>query len=167
MMIPDRSVLGDAATRGGCAPGPVERSFVMDVIDPERMHPKLAERRRNQAEARRVANLAYPFRCCVICGLQIPTCLQIAHLDHDAGNNSSENLSRFCPTHHWMYDSGFYPIEAVRLLQLQLHWQEKRGAPDHEPRMKDAGAKAALNRKRSAAERKAAATRRGRGASLG
>ena len=112
-----------------------------------------------------MANLAYPFRCCVICGLQIPTCLQIAHLDHDAGNNSPENLSRFCPTHHWMYDSGFYPIEAVRL--LQLHWQEKRGAPDHKPRMKDAAAKAACRRKRSAAGRKAAATRRSRGAPVG
>ena len=136
----------------------------MDVIDPEPMDPKPADVRRNQAEARRVANLAFPFRCCVICGLQIPTCLQIAHLDHDAANNSPDNLSRFCPTHHWMYDAGFYPVEAVRL--LQLHWQEKRGVPNHKPRMKDAGAKAALTRKRRAAARKAAAARRSRIAAI-
>ena len=132
----------------------------MVAVDLEAMDAKPADRRRNQAEARRVANLAYPFRCCVICGLQIPTCLQIAHLDHDASNNAAENLSRLCPTHHWMYDAGFYPIEAVRL--LQLHWQEKRGVPNHEARMKDAGAKASRTRKRTAAARKAAATRRSR-----
>ncbi len=43
---------------------------------------------------------------------------------------------------------------------LQDHWQVTRGVPDHKPRMKDAGVKAALARKRSAAARKAVATRR-------
>ncbi len=60
---------------------------------------------RNQAEARRIANDAYPFHCCVVCGLQVATCLQIAHLDHNAANNVPSNLARLCPTHHWMYDS--------------------------------------------------------------
>ncbi len=137
----------------------------MSTTDPEPADPKPAERRRNQAEARRVANLAYPFKCCVICGLQIPACLQIAHLDHDLANNAPENLSRFCPTHHWMFDCGFYPVDAIR--SLQQHWQDKRGLPDHAPRMKQAGAKAALTRKRGAAGRKAAATRRSRGAIVG
>jgi predicted restriction endonuclease len=41
---------------------------------------------RNQGEARRVANAAYPFRCCAVCGLQVATCLQLAHLDQNAGN---------------------------------------------------------------------------------
>ena len=112
---------------------------------------------RNQAEARRVANAAYPFRCCAVCGLQIATCLQIAHLDHNAGNNDPDNLARLCPTHHWMYDAGLYPVEAIR--QLQDHWQSTEGKPDHKGRMKDAGAKAALTRKRRAAARKAVATR--------
>ena len=47
---------------------------------------------RNQSEARRVADAAYPFRCCAVCGLQIETCLQLAHLDHNAGNNAFDNL---------------------------------------------------------------------------
>ena len=129
-------------------------------MDPEPSDSTPAVRRRNQAEARRVANLAYPFRCCVICGLQIATCLQIAHLDHDASNNAPENLSRLCPTHHWMYDAGFYPVDALR--QLQRHWQDMRGVPDHKARMKDAGAKASRTRKRAAAAREAAGTRRSR-----
>jgi hypothetical protein len=112
---------------------------------------------RKQAEARRVADAAYPFRCCTICGLQMSACLQIAHLDHNAGNNLPDNLAWLCPTHHGMFDAGFYPIEAIRL--LREHWQTMRGIPNHKPRMKDAGAKAALARKRSAAARKAHATR--------
>ena len=114
-------------------------------------------RGRNQAEAQRIANAALPFSCCAICGLQMAACLQIAHLDHDAGNNTPDNLARLCPTHHWMYDAGFYPVEAIRL--LQAHWQEKKGIPSHKARMKDAGSKAAPARKRSAAARKAVLTR--------
>lgn len=113
---------------------------------------------RNQAEARRVAKLAYPFACCAVCGLQMATCLQIAHLDHNAGNNAVRNLARLCPTHHGMYDAGLYPVEAIRL--MQDHWQQTLGQPNHKPRMKDAGVKAALTRKRSATALKAVATRR-------
>ncbi len=113
---------------------------------------------RNQAEARRVVNAAYPFRCCAVCGLQLPACLQVAHLDQDATNNAPENLARLCPTHHGMYDVGLYSREAIRL--LQDHWQVTKGQPDHKPRMKDAGVKAALKRKRSATARKAVETRR-------
>lgn len=113
---------------------------------------------RNQAEARRVAEKTYPFRCCVVCGLQLAAVLQTAHLDHDAANNAPDNLASLCPTHHGMYDAGLYPIEAIRILRAP--WQTTQGKPNHKPRMKDAGAKAALARKRSAAGRKAAATRR-------
>ena len=117
----------------------------------------IGPRRRNQGEARRVVNAAYPFACCAVCGLQVATCLQIAHLDHDAGNNTADNLDRLCPTHHWMFDSGLYPVDAVRL--LQAHWQHTKGQPDHSARLKDAGPKAARTRKRRAAARKAVATR--------
>ena len=113
---------------------------------------------RNQREAREVMNQAYPFRCCAMCGLQLVACLQVAHLDHDATNNASANLARLCPTHHGMYDAGLYPIEAIQL--LQAHWQQTKGLPNHKPRMKNAGAKAALTRKRSVTARKAVATRR-------
>jgi hypothetical protein len=86
--------------------------------------------------------------------------LTVAHLDHDSSNNAPDNLARLCQTHHWMDDAGLYPLEAIRL--LQEHWQVTEGKPDHKPRMKDAGAKAAVARKRSAAAHKAVATRRRR-----
>jgi hypothetical protein len=104
-----------------------------------------------------VLNATYPFRWCAVCGLQIETCLQVAHLDQDASNNAPDNLARLCPTHHWMYDAGLYPVEAIRL--LQAHWQETKGVSDHKARMKDAGPKAARKRKHRAAGRKAAETR--------
>ena len=126
--------------------------------------PNLPSFARNQVEARRVIDAAYPFRCCAVCGLQVATCLQIAHLDHNAGNNDPDNLARLCPTHHWMYDSGLYPVEAIRL--LQAHWQSTEGKPDHKGRMKDAGVKVALTRKRRAAARKAVATRQANNAAI-
>ena len=61
---------------------------------------------RKQAAARRIAMGAYPFRCCVVCGLQIQTCLMVAHLDQNAGNNDPDNLAFMCQTHHWMFDAG-------------------------------------------------------------
>jgi hypothetical protein len=119
-----------------------------------------APKTRDQAAARRVLDENCPFKCCAVCGLQIETCLTVAHLDHDATNNAPDNLARLCQTHHWMYDAGLYPIDAIRL--LQAHWQTTKGTPDHSGRMKDAGAKAALTRKRRAAARKAVDTRRKR-----
>jgi hypothetical protein len=115
---------------------------------------------RRQGEARHAAAAAYPFRCCVICGLQIGTCLTVAHLDHNPGNNVPDNLAYLCPTHHWMYDAGLYPSEAIKI--VRAHWQQTRGVPSHAARMKGAGARAALTRKRSAAARKAWEARRPR-----
>lgn len=105
-----------------------------------------------------MADQAYPFRCCVVCGLQMAVSLQVAHLDHAASNNAPANLAHLCPTHHGMYDAGLYPVEGIRL--LQAHWQMTQGVANHALRMKDAGPKAARTRKRNAAARKAAATRR-------
>ncbi|WP_147707286.1 HNH endonuclease signature motif containing protein [Microvirga massiliensis] len=113
---------------------------------------------RRQGEAQRVARAAYPFRCCVVCGLQIPTCLTVAHLDHAAGNNDPDNLAYLCQTHHWMYDAGLYPLEAIKM--LRAHWQQTQGKASHAARMKDAGPRAAATRKRRAAARKAWAARR-------
>jgi len=114
---------------------------------------------RKQGIARRVASAAYPVRCCVVCGLQIPTCITVAHLNHNAGDNDPDNLAFMCQTHHWMYDCGLYPIEGICL--LRSHWQQTKGAPSHKARMKDAGAKAARARKRTASARRAWVTRRG------
>lgn len=119
---------------------------------------------RMQAAARQAATKAYPFACCVVCGLQIPTCLTVAHLDHDPGNNAPENLAFMCQTHHWMYDAGLYPLDAIVL--MRVHWQATQGVPSHKARMKDAGAKAAKTRRRRAAGRKAAATKRQTAASM-
>jgi hypothetical protein len=110
-----------------------------------------------QAAARKVAAERYPFRCCVVCGLQLPASLTVAHLDHRPGNNDPDNLAYLCGTHHWMYDAGLYPIETIKL--LRDHWQKTAGKPEHTPRMKDAGLRP-LGRKRSAAARKAWQTRR-------
>lgn len=81
---------------------------------------------RRQAGAKRVAADYYKYACCVICGLQIRTCLTAAHLDHQPGNNDPDNLAFLCQTHHWMYDAGLYPIEAIKL--LRSHWQVTKGA---------------------------------------
>jgi hypothetical protein len=113
---------------------------------------------RNQSEARRVAAATYEYRCCVVCGLQLPACLTIAHLDQRSGNNDADNLAYLCATHHWMYDAKLYPEEAIRL--LRAHWQKTKGKPDHSGRMKTAGVDAARTRKRRAAARKAVETRR-------
>ena len=47
--------------------------------------------KRSSGEAYKVAREAYPFRCCVVCGLQIEG-LTVAHLDHDPGQNDPDNL---------------------------------------------------------------------------
>lgn len=114
--------------------------------------------RRNSVEARKVAKAAYAFRCCVICGVQMDAVLELAHLDQHAGNNDSDNLAWFCGTHHRMYDCGLYPEAAIKLLRAR--WQETKGVPDHKPRMKDAGVRAARKRDYRSRGLKAAAKRK-------
>ena len=52
---------------------------------------------RNSAEATHIAMRHWPC-CCVICGRRSP--LQLAHLDHDPGNNDPDNLAWLCLNHH-------------------------------------------------------------------
>jgi predicted restriction endonuclease len=99
---------------------------------------------RNSGAARSVCEAAYPYKCCVVCGL--PGALDVAHLDQRSGNNSAENLAWLCKTHHWMVDAGLYPIDVVKV--LRAHWQNTKGIENHAARMKDAGRKAAETRKR-------------------
>jgi hypothetical protein len=56
-----------------------------------------------------------------------------------------------------MYDCGLYPEEAMKILRAS--WQQTEGKPNHKPRLKNAGARAALTRKRSAIAQRAAKTR--------
>jgi hypothetical protein len=114
--------------------------------------------RPNQAKARQVAEKAYPYRCCVVCGLQLAPALELAHLNHHPAENDPDNLAWFCGTHHRMYDSGLYRIEAIKL--LRSYWQLTKGIPNHKPRMKDAGQKAARKRDYRRRGRKAAETRK-------
>ncbi len=111
--------------------------------------------RRNAGDARRALREAVPFVCCAICGLEIPTCVTVAHLDQNSANNQPDNLAWLCQTHHWMYDCGFYPPEAIRLLQDR--WQITKAVPDHKARTKDAGARAAETRMAAVAAKKCAA----------
>src|SRR5579859_5669557 len=90
---------------------------------------------RKTADAKRVCQAAYPFKCCVICGFA--AALDIAHLDQQSSNNDPDNLAWLCKTHHWMYDAGIYPVEIVKA--LRANWQLTRGIENHKARMKDAG----------------------------
>ena len=131
-------------SRKGAEPGAVPADTLRPLI-------------RNQAEARKIAAKHYPFRCCAVCGLEIQTCLTVAHLDHRAGNNEPDNLAWLCWTHHWMFDADLYPIQAVKLMRDR--WQQTKGIPRRVP-MIGAGARAAATRKKSAAAKKAWQTRR-------
>lgn len=122
----------------------------------------MAEKKRNQSEARRIAKIAYPHPGCCLCGQTIGE--ELAHLDHEASNNDPDNLARLCNHHHWMYDVGLFSSAALKL--QRAHWQEMEGKRTN-PFMKDAGKKAAATRAanasaklRSEAAHKAAATRR-------
>jgi hypothetical protein len=94
---------------------------------------------RKQVEARRIARRKYPFRGCVICGIELDAILQVAHLNNDPSDNDPDNLAWFCATHHWMVDHGLYPVEAIKM--LRAHWQITMGQPDHAAVMKHAGPK--------------------------
>jgi hypothetical protein len=119
----------------------------------------MAEMKRNQTEARRVAKLAYPYPGCCLCGQTVGE--QLAHLDHDASNNDPDNLAWLCNHHHWLYDIGLFSITALKL--QRDHWQTMKGKPTN-AFMKDAGKKAAATRATkgigSEMARKASATRR-------
>ena len=100
---------------------------------------------------------------CAHCGFGIPEVLEVAHLDGQRHNNDVANLVILCPTCHKMLDLDLISTETITLMRDRprvVRWSK---------RMKDAGKKAALSRKkRQAAQRrkwrlaglKAAATRR-------
>jgi hypothetical protein len=105
---------------------------------------------RKSAEAKRIAVCAYPYRCCVVCGRTSP--LQVAHLDHDPGNNAADNLAWMCPSCHWNYDGDLLPIEAIRILRPR--WQQTNGVHFRkDPKMVVATGKANPFRKSSGEHR--------------
>lgn len=92
---------------------------------------------------RKVAFEHYP-PICAYCGFGIPEILEVAHLDGHRENNEIENLVILCPNCHKMHDIDLIPTQTViemRDRERQVNWSK---------RMKDAGQKAALSRKRNA-----------------
>jgi len=102
---------------------------------------------------RKLAFAHYP-PICAHCGFGVRAVLEVAHLDCNRSNNDLSNLVVLCPNCHKMHDIGLIPTEVV------LQMRDGRRAVDWAKRMKDAGVKAALTRKRQAAARKAVETRR-------
>jgi hypothetical protein len=116
---------------------------------------------RNQWEAQRIAAKAYPHPGCCLCGQTVG--MEIAHLDHNSGNNDQDNLAPLCRHHHWMFDVGLFNIKALKL--QRAYWQSIKGKRNN-AYMKDAGRKAAATRAQKGIGRemalKAHATRRAR-----
>lgn len=99
---------------------------------------------------------------CAHCGFGILEVLEVAHLDCQRHNNDLSNLILLCPTCHKMLDLDLISTEAM--IQIRDRPRIVRWAK----RMKDAGQKALVSRKRREALRrrkwrkaglKAAATR--------
>jgi hypothetical protein len=99
---------------------------------------------------------------CVHCGFGIAALLEVAHLDGCRQNNDVKNLALLCPTCHKMLDLDLITPESI------IHLRDNPRAVSWAKRMKDAGQKAlltrrrrqtALRRKRHLAAVKAAATR--------
>ena len=91
---------------------------------------------------------------CAHCGFGIPSVLEVAHIDCDHSNNDISNLVILCPNCHKMHDLDIISTETI------IQMRDRPKVVDWKKRMKDAGQKAALTRKRSMAAKKAAETRR-------
>ena len=99
---------------------------------------------------------------CAHCGFGIPEVLEVAHLDGCRQNNDVRNLVLLCPTCHKMLDLDLISTETM------IQMRDRPRVVRWSKRMKDAGRKAFLSRKRREAVRrrkwrkaglKAAATR--------
>ena len=107
---------------------------------------------------------------CGHCGFGLTEVLEVAHLDGHRHNNDVSNLVLLCPTCHKMLDLDLISTDTM------IQMRDRPRVACWAKRMKDAGKKAALSRKkrqsifrrmRRLAARKAAATRaRNRAAEL-
>ena len=62
---------------------------------------------------------------CVWCGLAIEDVLEVAHIDHNRGNDDIDNLVFLCRTHHRMLDLGMIPeniIVQLRDRDFEADW---------------------------------------------
>ena len=102
---------------------------------------------------RKLAFDAYP-PICACCGFGVPEVLEVAHLDGDRIHNAVGNLAILCPNCHKMHDIGLIPTA------VSVEMRDRERSVDWSIRLKDAGQKAALTRRRKAAARKAWETQR-------
>ena len=110
---------------------------------------------------RKLAFEKYP-PVCAHCGFGILDVLEVCHIDCVRGNNEITNLVILCPTCHKMHDLDLISTETICMMRDRpklVRWAK---------RMKDAGAKSAVSRRRGQLARgrkrrlaalKAAATR--------
>jgi hypothetical protein len=80
---------------------------------------------------------------CAHCGFGIPAVLEVSHIDCNHENNDVNNLVILCPTCHKMHDLDLISDATIRTMRdrpKRVRWAK---------RMKDAGLKAALSRKRT------------------
>ena len=85
---------------------------------------------------------------CAHCGFGIPEVLEVAHLDCQRHNNDLSNLILLCPTCHKMLDLDLISTEAM------IQMRDRPRVVRWDKRMKDAGQKALLSRKRREAVRR-------------
>lgn len=102
---------------------------------------------------RKLAFDHYP-ALCAHCGFGIRDVLEVAHIDCNRSNNDTSNLVILCPNCHKMHDLDLISSETI------IQMRDRPKVVVWGKRMKDAGQKAALTRKRSRAAKKAAETRR-------
>ena len=91
---------------------------------------------------------------CAHCGFGIPAVLEVAHIDGQRANNDIGNLVILCPNCHKMLDLDL--ISNATIIQMR----DRPKIVTWSKRMNNAGQKAALTRKHSAAAKKAVATRK-------
>ena len=96
---------------------------------------------RRRVNYRKLAFETYdPF--CALCGFGVPEVLEVCHIDGNRSNNRAGNLVILCPNCHKRYDIDLVSKRTIREMRDRprvVRWAK---------RMKDAGAKAALTRKR-------------------
>ena len=79
---------------------------------------------------------------CAHCGFGIVEVLEVAHLDGQRHNNIPDNLAILCPTCHKMHDLDIISTKTI------IEMRDRPRVVLWSKRMKDAGKKAALSRKR-------------------
>ena len=104
-----------------------------------------------QKNYRQLAFKAYP-PICTYCGFGIPDVLEVAHLDGNRRHNEVSNLAILCPTCHRMHDIDLISTEMI--IEMRDHPRRT----DWSKLLKDAAKKAAATRKKRKATRSAGKT---------